>query len=71
MSYFEKKYHHPEEVEKLLNTCISEMLKHKGCIKAARRAREALWNLPMDYTVTKEKPVELPRNDLKFDDDDL
>lgn len=69
--YYGKTYHHPEEVEKLLNTCISEMLKHKGTIKAAKRAKLALWNLPMDYTVTKEKPIELPRNDLKFDDDDL
>lgn len=71
MSYFNRTYRHPEEVEKLLMTCIDEMLKHKGCIKCAKKARQALWGLPNDYEVKKQERLELPRNDLHFDDDDL
>lgn len=71
MSYFEQHYKHPKELEQLLNDCLNEMSKRKGTIKFAKRVKKALWELPMDYTVTKDKPIELPRNDLKFDDDDL
>ena len=66
----EKYYRNPEELENMLREAIAEMKKRKGAIKVAKRLEQQMYSLEQKYTITEKQKLELPRNDLHFDDDD-
>lgn len=66
----EKYYRNPEDLENMLREAIAEMKKRKGAIKVAKRLEKQMYCLEQKYIITEKQKLELPRNDLHFDDDD-